>query len=579
MPTDTEKKRIFSDPTGQELVQSVKDLKEPLALIAEVVSGQGTSGQIDTIFAAMMDDTNTTDIFRKWYAIVQDGEQDRYALLERFFTMCAMNNDQQHTVRFYSAAASSSDDGTPLDWLADKSPAALATDTDDGGEDWAAENRMTWYIRANAIAKADGTMNVLAIEGETNFDITGELAPVYTFQMAQWYKEEFTANYEQYSWRATRAAGYKPFFGDVAPDGTKRAMTWHATFPGGLTADGKLTSGAGRRAANFTSTTTGLTDARKWTGGYEGTWTDCDTLFVLREWQHRHFSKENSGICEGCTNYNYQYAVAKTEENTMRVLVSTAQGANFIVGSCVIVGDRGSETNNDRNQSYMRNLSEHSVEILEKNDVTIDDAQYTELVLNLDAPITTTATTYVSTMPWNSGETEKLPDRRDGSPVNLTNGKYPMRVAGIEMLPGAYATGLDPLYQVTTNEEGGYDYVVYECTDSEKQAGSVTENYVATGITAEGIASNWQYVKEFVKTDKPVLFPLEFGGSSNGYYKSGFCGAYSAGVRMPARFGGLYNGGSAGLACCAAYDAPSWSTWYYAPRLAGSGKKRGDWAA
>ena len=572
-------KRIFSDLTAQQMLAEMQKTNGTLAEILASMSVNDANS--DVIFAAMLDDTNTSDVFKKWYATVQDGTKDRYGLLERFFTMCAMDNDQVHTVRFYSAAASSSPQGTPLDWLADKQPAALATDTDDGGDDWASENRMTWYIRANAIAKADGTMNVIAIEGEPAFDITGGTAPVFTFQLANWYKEEFNENYEIYSWRATRAAGYRPFFGDVAPDGTKRVMTWHSTFPGSLTADGKLTSGAGRRVANYMATTTGLTDARKWEGGYFGLQTDCDSLFFLREWQHRHFTKENGGQLEGCTSYNYQYTVALPESNTMRVLVTTAQGANFIVGSCVIVGDRGTETSTDRNQSYLYNLSEHSVEILDKNDIEIEGEQYTELVLNLDAPITTTATTLVSTMPWNAGQTEKVIGHRDGSPGYLTGGKYPMRVAGIELLCGAYDVGLEPLYQVTQNADGTtWDYAVYECKNATKQAGSITSDYTDTGITLKGLPSYiWQFIKELQHTDKDAMMPKELGGSDTTYYMSGFYSTGAAGPRVPARRGRLSDGGPAGLACCSGNSAPSWSAWNYVSRLAGNGAMRGEWVA
>jgi hypothetical protein len=165
----------------------------------------------DNFYAALLNDTNTTSIFKAWYNAVSKDEGDRFTLLERFFKMCALNNNQIHTVRFVSPSVSSESRGTPLDWLADKKAQNLSTDagvfanankwidaegtgrTD--GEDWATENRLTWYIRANALSLENGKMNVTAIEGiDAAFDITGETAPVYTFQLSPYFKETDDGN-------------------------------------------------------------------------------------------------------------------------------------------------------------------------------------------------------------------------------------------------------------------------------------------------------------------------------------------------------------------------------------------------
>jgi hypothetical protein len=149
-------------------------------------------------------------------------------------------------------------------------------------------------------------------------------------------------------------------------------------------------------------------------------------------------------------------------------------------------------------------------------------------------------------------------------------------VAGVEVLEGAYALGLDPLYNVTAGSASGkFDYAVYECKDSEKQAGSITSDYEATGITFTDMPSGWQYVKKFARTVKGVLFPELIGGSSTTYYKSAFFGAYSTGVRSPWRFCSLNSGGYAGLAGGNGGNTPSDSSWNGRPRLGGAGKKRG----
>ena len=244
-----------------------------------------------------------------------------------------------------------------MDDLADKAAAQLCTENTEAVEDWADEDPMTWYIRANALSLEDGTMNITYFEGEDGFDITGEDAPVYTFALALWIKEWNDGAYDYISFRTTRGSGYYPDAGDVDPKNKKRLITWHATFPGGLDSKGALTSGAGIKAYNFASATAGIQKARQKTI-YEGLWNDCDTRWILRMWQLRHFDLENSNIAEGCTNYNYQYMAALPEENVKRVLLSASQAAGFIVGSTVSVGDMGAQSNKDRWNAWMRNLAD-----------------------------------------------------------------------------------------------------------------------------------------------------------------------------------------------------------------------------
>lgn len=454
---------------------------------------------------------------------------------------------------------------TPMDDLADKAAAQLCTENTEAVEDWADEDPMTWYIRANALSLEDGTMNITYFEGEDGFDITGEDAPVYTFALALWIKEWNDGAYDYISFRTTRGSGYYPDAGDVDPKNKKRPITWHATFPGGLDSKGALTSGAGIKAYNFASATAGIQKARQKTI-YEGLWNDCDTRWILRMWQLRHFDLENSNIAEGCTNYNYQYMAALPEENVKRVLLSASQAAGFIVGSTVSVGDMGAQSNKDRWNAWMRNLAD-LVKVSSIEKVTVNGTEYTAINLDISGTITTTATTCISTMPWHSGATEALAGHKDGCTFSLTAGKTPLRVAGVEVLDGSYTIGLDPLYDTTANEAGGFDYTVYQCRDSQKLSGSITADYEDTGIVYSGMPSGWNYVKAFIKSKLGVLFPKLIGGSSTTYFKSAFYGTSSAGVRCPWRFANLNNGGNAGLAAENGNNAPGNSNWNSRPRI------------
>lgn len=543
---------------------------ERMAAALEAIAlngGQNSAEALDAACRQLLDGTNTTRVFWSWYPrALAAGETDKYKLLSRFATAAAQAwNGKTYTLRSYDPSVSGITKMTPMDDLADKVAAQLCTENTEAVEDWADEDPMTWYIRANALSLEDGTMNITYFEGEDGFDITGEDAPVYTFALALWIKEWNDGAYDYISFRTTRGSGYYPDAGDVDPKNKKRPITWHATFPGGLDSKGALTSGAGIKAYNFASATAGIQKARQKTI-YEGLWNDCDTRWILRMWQLRHFDLENSNIAEGCTNYNYQYMAALPEENVKRVLLSASQAAGFIVGSTVSVGDMGAQSNKDRWNAWMRNLAD-LVKVSSIEKVTVNGTEYTAINLDISGTITTTATTCISTMPWHSGATEALAGHKDGCTFSLTAGKTPLRVAGVEVLDGSYTIGLDPLYDTTANEAGGFDYTVYQCRDSQKLSGSITADYEDTGIVYSGMPSGWNYVKAFIKSKLGVLFQKLIGGSSTTYFKSAFCGTYSAGVRCPWRFANLNNGGNAGLAAENGNNAPGNSNWNSRPRI------------
>lgn len=535
---------------------------------------------LDAMFSVILDDINTQEVFEVWWGRTE-GQGTRYARLSRWFSLMAAADDHTYTLRWYQESVSDSSAMTPLDDLAAKSAGALVTEQSTDTPDWTESDRMLWYVRANAESLADGTMDVLAVEGvDDNFDVTGELAPVYVFSVAPWVYEYEDESYEYRSWRLKRAEGYYPYAGDVGLDGEKRAMTWMPAFAGALDSSGALTSGAGRAIYNFRSAEEGLAAARKRTnrdGGHsEGLWNDCDTIRLLHAWQLRHFNLENSGILEGCTSYDVDHTVAAAESGVRRVLVTQAHGADYLVGSAVTVTTATSRANASTGVALLKR-------IVSKETVEVGGTTYTALNLDVSETITTTTAMHVFSMPWNTGSTETLPGHKDGSLYSLTDGKTPARIAGVEVLVGAYTVGIEPLYSVTRS--GSYDtYKIYECRDCENipsgTISSIPSVYRDTGISKGGIVSGWQYPRSFIRTLLGVLFPdVVSGGSTTTRYKSGFYGTDSAGVRCPWRFGSLANAGSAGLACEAGYSSPAHRSWNGAPWLAGAGKKRGEWTA
>ena len=570
-----------SETAAADSAAAAKASEDSAAKSAEEAKASTPASTLDGMYTAMLDGTNTWKIFKLWWPFAVTQSENKYSCLERFAAMLdAAWGDKTYTVRNIHESVSGDASGTPLDDLADgRSAAPLVTDASTGVADWAENDPMTWYVRANAKSLADGTMEVLAVETEAAFDVTGETAPVYCFSPALAVKEWDDGSYIYTSWHMRAGGDYVPMAGDVAPDGTHRLLTWHPAFYGGKNSAGGMTSGAGLLPMPWTSANAALPLARKLTA-YDGLWCDCDTQFALMAWRLRHWTLSNSGQLEGCTNYNYQYTLAVAETGVKRVLLTKAQGANLLVGSCVCLGERGSNTNNDRNQAYNHDVF-NIAKVLSVKTVTVDDTEYAAVNLDLASTIDTTTTMLVSTMPWPSGTTEALPGHSDGCIGNLTNGKYPYRIAGMEMQIGSHCEELDPLWKASLVDDDHWHYDVYSCRDSEKLAGSITANYQKVGEFDLPNANkwSWNFIRALNKMAAEAQIPTKFGGSSSTYLKAAFVSPGGAGVGAPWRFGNLRDGGSCGLPCAFGYGGPGSSSWNGVPRLAGSGKKRGEWPA
>lgn len=368
----------LTDETGLVLAAQMKRQNDILAGIAA-----GTAGAefVDATFRGLLDGKNTTEIFWSWWPLSAGDGMTKYQRLERFAKMLAESaRSKTYTVRFYSDDVSGDYTGTPLDDLADGREAApLLTDTSPETADWSEEDPFTWYIRANALSLEDGTMNVLAVEGETGFDLSGETAPVYCFALSLMLKEWEDGAYLYNSFRTFEGGGYDPMAGDVAPDKSRRWLTWHPAFLGGKNSKGGMTSGAGLPPMPWTSANAAIPMARKITA-YDALWTDCDQQYVLAQWRLRHWTLSNSGKLEGCTVYNYQYSPAVAETGVKRVLVTKAQGANFLVGSAVCMGERGENTGTDRNTDYNHNIFNWA-KISSITNVTVSETEYNQRLL------------------------------------------------------------------------------------------------------------------------------------------------------------------------------------------------------
>ena len=144
---------------------------------------------------------------------------------------------------------------------------------------------------------------------------------------------------------------------------------------------------------------------------------------------------------------------------------------------------------------------------------------------------------------------------------------------------GSYTEQLDPLWQVSVVDDDHWRYEAYACRDSEKLAGSITGDYMKVGQfdLPNKNQWNWNYIRALNAMTEEAQMPTKFGGSGSTYLRAAFVSTSDPGLRCPWRFGSLVDSSYCGLPCASGSASPASSGWDGVPRLAGSGKKRGEW--
>lgn len=162
-------------------------------------------------------------------------------------------------------------------------------------------------------------------------------------------------------------------------------------------------------------------------------------------------------------SYGNQFLISKPEAGTKRVVLAKANAEKFPIGSSVSVGDLGEDTNNDIGNVKIHNICDN-VKIL---DIIEVDADNKALVLDVSENITTTSTTWVTSMHWNSGFSDDIIGR-DGCPCKtksqISSMLYPSVIQGIECMVGGYETLGNAFMDIID----GTHRDVYVCDDSTK---------------------------------------------------------------------------------------------------------------
>lgn len=453
------------------------------------------------------------------------------------------------------------------------------------GRDDYAQYGLFHHFTCNFSVDENGFNHVDCLEGQIGFSKTGKVQ-VGEVTMSAWFGIEDTADavLYHYSDSQTELTPY-PMKESINPDGTLSPFMIHAKYAAG-DIGGVPYSSKGLAPANGCQATeardpvsyTGMiTYMHKLGGHYCGT-TSWDLFYRQLMMIIKYATTHSQSIMAGCTSYSNQNQNLVEETGVMRVVLTKAQAAGYVIGSYVSIGDVGSNTNKDRYYSYMHNKA-YSVKVTK-----IEDVDDSNAAVYVDAPeaFDTTLTTWITTMPWHSGATDEVAGS-DGSPNSNTNGKDPYKIQGIETCIGAYEVLGNVVMDIVTGPDGNPARDVYVCEDAStlsSNIATVRANYKKAIAQVAYTAASWKYITE--ETTDPnlgIMIPTKVGGgSTTGFADALYTDAGTSGQREWLALGGLNSGSPAGLWLLSASLGWSSTSWVLVSGVSPNGT-RGEWQA
>lgn len=563
--------------TMQNLVQNADQIKTGLE--ADLNNAQQASKDLKQNTAASVTKIETAgqtqiDLIKQNGGGVENALSNYFAL---------RRNGKVFTTKIYKWETSTSPVGVKMN--ANENMVAEPSVGRTEGRDDYAQYGLFHHFTCNFSVDENGFNHVDALEGQIGFTKYGKVQ-VGEVTMSAWFGIEDTAEavLYHYSDSQTELTPY-PMKESVNPDGTISPFMIHAKYAAG-DIDGVPYSSKGLAPANGCQATqarnpvsyTGMiTYMHKLGGHYCGT-TSWDLFYRQLMMIIKYATTHSQSIMAGCTSYSNQNQNLVEETGVMRVVLTKAQAAGYVIGSYVSIGDVGSNTNRDRYFSYIHNKA-YSVKVTK-----IEDVDDSNAAVYVDAPeaFDTTLTTWITTMPWHSGATDEVAGS-DGSPNSNTNGKDPYKIQGIETCIGAYEVLGNVVMDIVTGADGNPARDVYVCEDAStlsSNIATVRANYKKAIAQVAYTAASWKYITE--ETTDPnlgIMIPTKVGGGSTTGFADGlYTDTGTSGQREWLALGGLYNGAYAGLWVLGANLGWSSAGWDIVSGVSPNGT-RGEWQA
>lgn len=438
-----------------------------------------------------------------------------------------------------------------------------STDTVVGQDDYESIPLFKTYD-VNAYVDDTGKIHVTAFKGDNNFKDVGK---VDVFVLGMSYYERFWEEngYWYYSRTDSPKDGYKIARECVGNDGRIMPYALYSKYVSGEI-DGALYSSKGLKPRRNMSYNVSESEYHK-RGKYYGGGKTSLYKYLLTTFYLKYATLNTQSVMQGTSNYNYQYACAQTENGVKRVVLTTAQANNFVVGSYVSIGEKGGNSSVDRGNSYMHNIAD-SVKIL-----SIESISDSNSAINVDVEeeFDTTATTYISTMHWCSGFSDDILGR-DGSPSSLTDAKHPMVLQGIECMVGGYEVMGNAIMDITSLKGTRKPYIINDNSKIIQSATDIKSTYETSNDIQPTTLNAWNYITEMKLDIENGYFGITKAGVDGSGSAVGFCdGLYvdsgTSGQREFLALGALGSGVAGGLSYLYATYSLSLASWFILSRL------------
>lgn len=525
----------------------------------------------DELIAQFIDDSNYFEVMRSFFlANGCNAMVDVSSICDRWYMLA--RKGWQGGVTFANPDTNSVSTGTKIGDNAGMSctPSTFTTKNQDDYE----FNPLFAIKDCNVYLDEDGEPHITAVQGICgNFERNNPEKIVGVLQATGWvkYSEAADGSYTYEYTDMTGAYGFYPLPEAVRlADNTVRNWVVHTKYgfgPG-------YTCCADQAPLVYTVSHNGQrTGVRTaWGSRYCG-YTSADDAFLKLMLYMKYGRLDSDSVLAGCASYNLDYTAAVAETGVERILVTTAQGANLLVGSTISFGGTA--------RSASQKVDRKRITSIET--VTIDGTDYAAIYVdNGGVTFDTLTTDHLLTMPWFSGSTDGCLGNDGGE--NPANNRFPVRIQGIEVLVGNWVIGGDTILDYRSVNEVSCQ-VAAVCRDATKISTSITSDYIvaAYGMPNEGrTADAWVGIAKLGHDDNlpELMTPCKIGGSSttlvrDSYYlqKEG-----TTGLREWPAFGALSTGADAGFSCLHGNRSLASTGWYVGGRLSVTGN-RGEWAA
>ena len=423
-----------------------------------------------------------------------------------------------------------------------------------------------FYMEVNGGCENSGVPYVAAVNGDKNFSRAHSDEDTCILTPVLYTREVETDTTMQIYISDTKYPGYEPEAGAFLPDGTLRPYMLRAKYPLSKDSQGRPRSTSGIKPLTRTVSHNSLIDIMNAkTTGYSGK-TQNDEWYVKIMFLMKYATKNSQKYFVGCTGHTEQFRPTVAEQNVNRVIVAKANADKIPVGSSMMFGTNTSG-NNDRGQTTSFDIFDGAkITKIETYDSS-NSAIYFEDI----SPFSTETTYLLSTAPWICGACDSVSG--DGSPTNRTSGREPFTIQGIELGHGMY----EVLGNVIFSNDDSTGWKVYINHDSQKEATSVTGDYVYTGVKYDGgTADAWHYY-QYPKTVNGLTLSL----GSNASTSTGICdGVYLnknaiTGTREWLSLGNLRVGGVAGLWYVDGNGGLGYAWWVIGSRRSYIGRSKG----